>query len=274
MSLGSPSALRRSHRVKLAFLGALLVLGVGAVGVVHFPQQPGQAALSAVFTVLMAVPAGAAFLQRLGARRGLAILALLSVFGFAIEGTGVATGWPYGAFRYGDALGPKLLGLVPWTLPFSWVPLVLAAVALASSGRKVRHPLVVAFIATAYLVAFDLVLDPAATRLGFWSWQDPAAGARVIETLRFYDVPLSNFLGWIVSSLAASLLLLACLRIARVGLVAHPTLLGTWAANLVFWTLVNALLGFVLPALLGVTLAGLTAARLQLSGTERGGRDT
>src|SRR3712207_8856509 len=40
---------------------------------------------------------------------------------------------------YGDSLGPKALGLVPYLLPISYIPLVIGAVAASWSGSFARN---------------------------------------------------------------------------------------------------------------------------------------
>lgn len=136
-----------------------------------------------VAMVLFALPSFVAAVRWLGPRNGLGALAFLSLLAISIESFGVATGWPYGAFSYSSALGPKVLGLVPPTVPFGWIPLVLAAWTISSTRRRF-------LTALAVLVGFDLIFDPAAVALGFWRWDVPGP---------WFGVPWINFFGWAVS---------------------------------------------------------------------------
>jgi uncharacterized membrane protein len=55
-----------------------------------------------------------------GARTGVAVLLVVGVTAVAFEAVGLATGFPYGGYRYSDTLGPTLLG-VPFLVPLAWL---------------------------------------------------------------------------------------------------------------------------------------------------------
>ena len=201
-------------------------------------------------TIALALPSVVALFGYLGAgRAGLALLAL-SVFGYAIEGVGVATGLPYGTFYYGDSLGPKLLGLAPYILPVSYVPLVIGAVAATGSRSVALWILKSALL----LTLMDGVLDPGAVSLGFWVW--PEGGP-------YYGVPVSNYLGWILSGALASALLLS---VGRWDSQPLPGLLDSAIVAVAFWTGVAVFSLLPVPALLGAALfAYLLHRRFRLS---------
>jgi putative membrane protein len=209
----------------------------------RFPDVPGASAGSYVSTFLIALPSFFALFKYLGARRATLSLLALSAFGYAIETVGVVTGLPYGSFYYGDALGQKLLGLVPYLLPLSYAPLVIGAVAASwsnSSGPDYRFPLI--FRSAVLLALMDGVLDPGAALMGFWVW--PEGGA-------YYGVPLSNYAGWLLSGALAAILLLATGGWATAP---PPGLLDGAVLALAFWTGVASFSGLIVPALLGVAL--------------------
>ena len=58
-------------------------------------------------------------------KKGLLAIIAVSLFGYIIESVGVLTCFPYGCFAYSDQLGPKIAGIVPWMLLFTWPPLVI-----------------------------------------------------------------------------------------------------------------------------------------------------
>ncbi len=210
----------------------------------NFPDAPGAGAGSYVSTVLIALPPLVALFRYLGAHRATLSLLALSAFGYAIEAAGVVTGLPYGPFYYGDALGQKLLGLVPYLLPLSYAPLAIGAVAASwndGSERNHRHLLVLR--AVLLLTLMDGVLDPGAALMGFWIWPDGGA---------YYGVPPSNYAGWLFSGTLAAALLLST---GGWRSTPPPGLLDSAIIALSFWTGVAALSGMALPTLLGITLS-------------------
>lgn len=131
-------------------------------------------------------------------RRAAAGVALLTAYTYGIEVVGVLTDFPYGEFTYGVSLGP-MVGGVPVALPVFFIPLVVNAYLLCilllgerASSRAVRLAVVVPTV-----VAMDIVLDPGAVALGFWTFADGG----------FYGVPLSNYAGWALSAVVAVVLL-------------------------------------------------------------------
>lgn len=221
---------------------------------VRFPDVPGAEVGSYVSTFLIALPSLLALLRYLGPKSAAVSLLCLSAFGYAIEITGVATGVPYGAFYYGDALGPRMAGLVPYLLPLSWVPLVLGAVAATVPGRtresrkNTSHFTLHTshfFRAAVLLVLVDGVLDPGAARLGFWTW--PEGGV-------YYGIPVTNYLGWFFSSCIAAALLIVLGRRRWEGVPPPPGLLDSLAVAVAFWTGVAVFSGLLLPAALGGAL--------------------
>jgi putative membrane protein len=230
-------------------------LGLGAAYfATRFPDVPGASAGSYVSTFLIALPSAVALFRYLGPRRAAVSLLALSAFGYAVETVGVATGFPYGPFYYGDALGYKLAGLVPYLLPVSYAPLVVGAVA-ATWGASRAHLHILA--AALLLVLMDCVLDPGAASLGFWVW--PEGGT-------YYGVPLSNYAGWLLSGVLAAAIFLAT---GRWRSTPPPGLLDSAIIALSFWTGVVILLGMILPTLLGIALfAYLLGRRSQLRVTK------
>lgn len=210
---------------------ALPCLAFGAVGAVHFAHLPGQIAAATTFNILMAIPAFWGLLKIAGAVRTTVALLALSIFAFGIESLGVATGFPYSGFSYGTNLGPKLFELVPLTLPFCWVPLVLGSRAWASrivGGTCMWKQFVVAVF---LMTAFDLVLDPGAAALGYWTWTQPGS---------YYGIPEQNFLGWLLSAVIGQLILAGIVPLSKT-FPWHTTYTMMW--GLFFWGLAAALIG-------------------------------
>jgi putative membrane protein len=227
---------------------------IAAYFAVRHPYIKGVSIGSYVSTLLIALPSTVALFRYLGPRRATVSLLAISIFGYSMEAIGVATGFPYGTFYYGDALGPKLAGIVPYLLPLSYAPLVVGAAA-AAWGTRLR--LIHIPYATLLLIWMDAVIDPGAASLGFWVW--PEGGA-------YYGVPLSNYAGWLLSGALATALLLATGQWSETP---RPTLLDSATIATSFWTGVAVLSGMVAPALIGALLfAYLLGRRSHLRMTE------
>lgn len=179
-------------------------------------------------------------------RRALAGILVLTAYTYGIEVVGVLTGFPYGEFSYGVSLGP-MVGGVPVALPVFFIPLVVNAYLLcvlllgeSASSRAVRLAVVVPTV-----VAMDVVLDPGAVALGFWTFAEGG----------FYGVPLSNYAGWALSAVVAVVLLdLSIDRDALVRrLVSCEFVLDDMVSFVVLWGAIN--IWFWNPASVVVALA-------------------
>ncbi|WP_135365575.1 bisanhydrobacterioruberin hydratase [Halosimplex halophilum] len=199
-----------------------------------------------VGVVVMRLPL-AAGVAPLVDRRATAALLALAAYAYGIEFVGVSTGWPYGAFEYGVALGP-MLGGVPLALPVFFFPLVLNSylLCLLLLGDLARSPWVRLPVVVATVVGIDLVLDPGAVALGFWTYDGGGA---------FYGVPWSNYAGWVLS--AAVAVAAFDWGLDREALLARldacPFMLDDMVSFVILWGGVNAAFGNWLP----VALAGL-----------------
>lgn len=201
---------------------------------------------------VMRLPLIAGLLPLTDRKAAVAVLALVA-YAFAIEFVGVATGWPYGHFEYLIDLGPMLAGSVPLGLPVFFLPLVVNSylLVLLLFGRHTRRAVVRLPAVAAAVVWMDVVLDPGAVALGFWAYD--AAGA-------YYGVPLSNYLGWVLSAtVSVAVLDWGFDRAAlRDRLTQCPFFLDDLVSFVLLWGAVNLAFGQLVPALaaglLGVAL--------------------
>ena len=199
-------------------------------------------------------------------RRAAAGVGLLALYAYGIEYVGVHTGWPYGTFEYGVALGPTAAG-VPLGLPVFFLPLVANAYLLCLlllGDRAERTPTRLAAVVGLVLL-MDVVLDPGAVALGFWSYGDVSGGE--VPPGRsgwaFYGVPLSNYLGWTLSATVAVLTLdLSFDRAAlRRRLADCEFALDDMVSFVLLWGGVNAAFGNLVPALAAAAIGyGLVRA--------------
>jgi putative membrane protein len=134
-----------------------------------------------------------------GARTGAGVLGLVVVTAVGFEAVGLATGFPYGEYRYGAGLGPAVLG-VPFLVPLAWLMMAWPSRLLAgrlASGRVAR-----VCVAAGVFAAWDVVLDPQMVQAGYWRWTHPHPGLPGIDT-----VPLTNLAGWLLAGLVLMALL-------------------------------------------------------------------
>lgn len=212
--------------------------------------------------IVMRLPLIAGLLPLVDRRVGITLL-VVTGYVYGIEALGVATGWPYGEFTYGVALGPMVEG-VPVGLPLFFLPLVLDAMlllAVASGSRYTRRAVRIP-IAVAVVIAVDLVLDPGAVALGFWTY---AAGGA------YYGVPWSNFVGWLLS---AAVVVVAIESVFwgsgfRSRVDSCPYILDDLVSFVLLWGSINAFYGNWIPLgiVAGFALVLLRSGRMDLSGS-------
>lgn len=232
-------------------VGFLLVVALQTYGVASqvFLDTPVP-----VVVVLATAFVVACMTQVNGMRGSAAFLVLVIAIPFASEFLGVLTGIPYGPYRYRAALGPWAFGLVPFFILVAWV-FIGYMVIVTSTLALGRTSYWLAPVDGALAMAWDLMVDPAAVRAGYWTWS-PAGP--------FYGVPASNFLGWFavvmlfslavrwvwsrdanapaVPSRTVLMLIPSSLALSSVAFAIGDASEGMWAASI-------AGLGVLLPAL-------------------------
>lgn len=101
-------------------------------------------------------------------------------FTFLSEVIGIKTGFIFGDYIYGAALGLKLFD-VPLIIGFNWVLIILGAINIADSIEK--NAFTTAMLAAVLAVLFDLMLEPIAIKLDYWNWIKGG-------------IPLRNYYAW------------------------------------------------------------------------------
>jgi len=187
-------------------------------------------------------------------RRALGWIGVLIAYTYAIELLGVATGWPYGSFEYTVSLGP-MLGGVPVALPVFFIPLVVNAylLCLLLLGSRAANGWLRLATVIAAVVAMDVVLDPGAVALGFWSF---GGGA-------FFGVPLSNYAGWVLSATVAVVTLDRAFSLEALGdrLRNCEFMLDDMVSFVILWGGINLWYGNLIPAAVAVAFGvGLVRA--------------
>jgi bisanhydrobacterioruberin hydratase len=114
------------------------------------------------------------------------------LMGFVAEVIGVNTGWPFGVYQYGSVLGPQWWN-TPLMIGTNWFIVTYAANEAVQRRTKGRWPFWATAIAAALIcTGLDVLIEPVAIRLGYWTWADGVP-------------PLQNYMGWFGVSLLISL---------------------------------------------------------------------
>ncbi|HYP02856.1 MAG TPA: carotenoid biosynthesis protein [Pyrinomonadaceae bacterium] len=234
-AFGSRTRVSAWRRIVFAVLVvAYAVLWTGGVGHYLFVGSVSaeQNWLASAFLSL----AGLIVLLAADSRRTLVRLVVVAGLGLLIELCGVRYGLPFGRYAYTGVLQPTLFG-VPLVMAFAWMALVAYLKSILS--RLNLREWVGALAAAAWMTTIDLVIDPlAANGLGYWRWVEPGS---------YYGIPLSNFAGWFVASLA----IFALFRQKWRPNFWHRL---TGASIVLFFTLIACSFGFYWAALVGFAL--------------------
>jgi putative membrane protein len=179
-------------------IGLLLaVAGILAAGIgFSWNPTPIAQALAAVFIACALVHAGVFY----GPKPALALFVICIAITFAMENIGVATGFPFGNYHFAIDAGLPRIGTIPIIVGplwfgagyFSWI---VASILLDGADRRLGRPFdfiglpaVAAFVMTQW----DLVMDRSESTINkVWIWHDGGAD---------FGVPLTNYLGWLLTS--------------------------------------------------------------------------
>lgn len=102
------------------------------------------------------------------------------LIGFFIEVVGVQTGVIFGEYHYSHVLGIQLLD-TPLLIGVNWLLLSYGAAKIVSKLRL--NALVKSVLGALLLVGLDVLIEPVAIKLNFWSWAGDS-------------IPLQNYLAW------------------------------------------------------------------------------
>ena len=111
--------------------------------------------------------------------------------GFIAEWLGVKFGFLFGDYSYGANLGMKLDD-IPIIMGINWVILSLATRGIIQ--RFFKLPIMKILVSSVLMVSLDVLLEPLAPQLDYWSFDTMVA-------------PLSNYMGWLIYSLLIQILL-------------------------------------------------------------------
>ncbi len=120
------------------------------------------------------------------------------VISYAIESVSITTGLPFGQYHYTTKLGDRF-GEVPFKIMLAYffngyLALQMAVVFLVKKSKKERkyNIVLIPFVASLLMVIWDICFEPIMSVVQEnWIWE---------KTGLYFGVPLSNFLGWLVTT--------------------------------------------------------------------------
>ena len=175
--------------------GSAIVIHVaGLLGILFFDRQT----FISMTPVNLLVMQGLAWWTYTGSGKAYArAAASLFLLGLSVEWLGVHTGLLFGNYTYGDVLGFRLAS-VPLLIGGNWFLVLAGSLSVAVHIQRRIHdrfngigserlmlmlnrstPFTGALVAT----LFDRLMEPAAIKLGFWTWADG-------------HVPIYNYICW------------------------------------------------------------------------------
>ena len=206
----------------------MIPLAATAAAMVAFPlAERGGAARRAISNAVvlgLSISTATVVERRWGWRRSVIAATAVAAGTLAVERIGTERGVPFGRYEYTGRLEPAVAG-VPVAVPLAWWGMAVPAreVAHAALGpRSTRGRRIV--LGAVALTAWDLFLDPQMTGEGYWRW--PHGG-------RYRGIPLTNYVGWLVTSAAVMTALEWLLPPRR----AEPVLVASYAGMAVMETL-------------------------------------
>jgi len=129
-------------------------------------------------------------------------------------------------------LGYRIAGLVPFNIPTSWFYMLYASLAICGRVLRVddsgRGKLRWAVVAGVVLTAWDVSMDPAMVRTAHWTWrlaapEEQTLLRRVFVSDAFYGMPLSNWLGWLLTGTVVARAMLAVVPPSAWARLVAPT---------------------------------------------------
>jgi uncharacterized membrane protein len=168
---------------------------VSAVAMIATPLRPRgrRSVLASVVVAGLAATTFVAASRRWGTKRAVVAFGTIAFSTLGVERFGTQTGKLFGEYRYSKILKPQIAG-VPAIVPLAWFAMAVPARETAVAvNRRWRIPL-----GAALLTAWDLFLDPQMVGEGYWTWA---------RNGRYRGIPLSNYMGWLVTSLGVMAML-------------------------------------------------------------------
>lgn len=174
--------MKQLKREDVAWLSAFIYIAYIYLG--QIPHLKQATVFSTLFvSVLLVLEYALASTVILGIRRASIFFVISALIGYLMELLSIHTGYPFGSYTYTNALGPEI-GPIPIFIPLLWSSLSFFSM---EAFGPLWMPLSMLFL--------DLSFDPRFSGV-LWIWSVPT---------QYYGDPISNFIGWFVTSAIISM---------------------------------------------------------------------
>lgn len=125
--------------------------------------------------------------KRWGSQKTLLFFLPLFIYGWILEASAIGI---FQRYEYGDGFFVTLFG-APLCIAAGWAAITYSGFCIAQTYTK-NHFKIAAFTAL-WGLSIDFSMDGLAVLMGYWTWFAPAD-----VVLPYFDVPVSNFIGWFI----------------------------------------------------------------------------
>ncbi|MDA0986212.1 MAG: carotenoid biosynthesis protein [Bacteroidetes bacterium] len=168
----------------------IVLLVFHVVGIVLFSQIANASKLTWLNILLCGF---LVFLSESNLKKAGVLLVVIFVLGFVIELIGVKTGFLFGNYFYGKALGANILQ-VPIIIGLNWFIIVVTS---SNVFRSLKLPIILLVLLSGLLATLmDALIEPVAIKFDFWHWKTD-------------QIPFFNYVCWFLFSSLFSYLYLS-----------------------------------------------------------------
>ncbi len=125
--------------------------------------------------------------KRWGLNKTLLFFVPLFIYGWILEASAIGI---FQRYEYGDGFFVTLFG-APLCIAAGWAAITYSGFCIAQTYTQ-NHFKIAAFTAL-WGLSIDFSMDGLAVLMGYWTWFAPAD-----VVLPYFDVPVSNFIGWFI----------------------------------------------------------------------------
>ncbi|MCB0084605.1 MAG: carotenoid biosynthesis protein [Caldilineaceae bacterium] len=180
---------------------AAIALWVISTGILTFLPGSSLAASSSILSIGALVAFAMAHgRRRFGLKKMFGLFVIAVVLANMFENLSISTGFPFGHYVHTDAFGPKIfqvpavVGPIFFSLCYIAWTLATMLIGGPESPNDLRFLIGTPIVASFIVTGWDMCSDPiGATIGGQWLFEDGGA---------YFGVPLSNYLGWYLTTWA------------------------------------------------------------------------